>query len=414
VRDARDKFQRELDRCGVAMLESAADALAHRQQIEAEIKTITARTDALGGGTIEKEFATAQTECADADVARRAVLVENAPAPATLEGARALAGRTAQQLREAEQHEAAARAKRKAAAERLCESSERIETHRQIFQKKKEEATDLTAQLKEMERAHGADDARAAKLVTLAAVRTEAQKRLDNTRRAIIELKPELLDRDRERLSRAISHYAAAQRDAEEKRATARGQFQRDGATDPQAEFALAHERLRDASERAAHEQRHAEAVGLLHKLFLAEQKSLSERFTRPLAAKISGYLACLFGPGARAELTLQGGNFQGLRLIRSEYGGGVFQFENLSGGTREQLAAAVRLALAEVLAETHDGCLPVVFDDAFAYSDPERVQELQRMLDLAANRGLQIIVLTCNPADYADLRPKHITLDAQ
>jgi hypothetical protein len=346
VRDARDKFQRELDRCGVAMLESAADALAHRQQIEAEIKTITARTDALGGGTIEKEFATAQTECADADVARRAVLVENAPAPATLEGARALAGRTAQQLREAEQHEAAARAKRKAAAERLCESSERIETHRQIFQKKKEEATDLTAQLKEMERAHGADDARAAKLVTLAAVRTEAQKRLDNTRRAIIELKPELLDRDRERLSRAISHYAPAQRDAEEKRATARGQFQRDGAT---------------------------------------EQKSLSERFTRPLAAKISGYLACLFGPGARAELTLQGGNFQ-----------------------------AVRLALAEVLAETHDGCLPVVFDDAFAYSDPERVQELQRMLDLAANRGLQIIVLTCNPADYADLRPKHITLDAQ
>ena len=59
---------------------------------------------------------------------------------------------------------------------------------------------------------------------------------------------------------------------------------------------------------------------------------------------------------------------------------------------------------MAEVLAADHDGCLPVVFDDAFAYSDPERVNQLQRMLDLAATRGLQIIVVTCNPADYAAL----------
>jgi uncharacterized protein YhaN len=45
---------------------------------------------------------------------------------------------------------------------------------------------------------------------------------------------------------------------------------------------------------------------------------------------------------------------------------------------------------------------LPIVFDDAFAYTDPERIQSLQRMLDLAATRGLQIIVLTCTPKDYS------------
>ena len=78
--------------------------------------------------------------------------------------------------------------------------------------------------------------------------------------------------------------------------------------------------------------------------------------------------------------------------------------FGALSGGTKEQVAAAVRLAMAEVLAENYGGCLPLVFDDAFAYSDPERVQTLQRMLYLAADRGLQIIVLTCNPSDYAGL----------
>jgi ABC-type thiamine transport system ATPase subunit len=70
-----------------------------------------------------------------------------------------------------------------------------------------------------------------------------------------------------------------------------------------------------------------------------------------------------------------------------------------------------MRLAIAEVLVSSHDDCLPLVFDDAFAYSDPERVQILQRMLDHAAVRGIQIIVLTCNPSDYWTLGAKTVTL---
>jgi hypothetical protein len=69
---------------------------------------------------------------------------------------------------------------------------------------------------------------------------------------------------------------------------------------------------------------------------------------------------------------------------------------------------------MAEVLCNDHHGCLPVIFDDAFAYSDPERVQTLQRMLYLAASRGLQVIVLTCAPSDYAALGAAHITMRAE
>ena len=64
--------------------------------------------------------------------------------------------------------------------------------------------------------------------------------------------------------------------------------------------------------------------------------------------------------------------------------------------------AIAFRLAMAEILAQEHDGCLPVFLDDAFTNSDPVRVALLQRMLDLAATRGLQIILLTCTPNDYS------------
>jgi hypothetical protein len=46
----------------------------------------------------------------------------------------------------------------------------------------------------------------------------------------------------------------------------------------------------------------------------------------------------------------------------------------------------------------------PIVFDDAFVNSDPVRTRAIQEMLDLAAARGLQVIVLTCNHRDYETL----------
>ncbi len=123
----------------------------------------------------------------------------------------------------------------------------------------------------------------------------------------------------------------------------------------------------------------------------------------------MTGYLQRLFGTDVQVNVTLQENQFQGLTLSRGSQG--AFSFDSLSEGAREQVAAAFRLALAEILAESHDGCLPVVFDDAFAHSDPERVQNLQRMLDLAATRGLQIILLTCTPADYAQMGAHEVRL---
>ena len=48
-----------------------------------------------------------------------------------------------------------------------------------------------------------------------------------------------------------------------------------------------------------------------------------------------------------------------------------------------------------------HDGCLPLIFDDAFTNSDPERVQGLKSMLERAVDRGLQIILLSCDATPY-------------
>jgi uncharacterized protein YhaN len=53
---------------------------------------------------------------------------------------------------------------------------------------------------------------------------------------------------------------------------------------------------------------------------------------------------------------------------------------------------------MAEVLAVAYEGTLPVLFDDAFANSDPERQIGVYRMLETASQQGLQVILLTCDP----------------
>ena len=107
--------------------------------------------------------------------------------------------------------------------------------------------------------------------------------------------------------------------------------------------------------------------------------------------------------------MNLSDTGIEGIDLIRP--GDPAFGFASLSGGAKEQVAAATRLAMAEILAADHDNCLPVLFDDAFAYTDPERTQALQRMLNLAAIRGLQVIVLTCTPNDYSAFGAREIRI---
>ena len=89
-----------------------------------------------------------------------------------------------------------------------------------------------------------------------------------------------------------------------------------------------------------------------------------------------------------------------------------AFSFDSLSGGTKEQFSAAIRLAMAEVLATDFDNKLPIVFDDAFTNSDKGRIRRIQPMLDLASSRGVQVIVLTCHPESYASLGAKKVMLN--
>lgn len=270
------------------------------------------------------------------------------------------------------------------------------------------QAARLAAVLQALLELHGDESQRRIRIADAQREKIGLEQELQALEDRLAALQPDRLAAELAGHQRSLTTQQDALDQAKQQIAATLALLQRDGATDPYAEQLEAKADLERAE--AAHriQLRRAKAMQHLAELFRDEQQRLSERFTEPLIGKIGDYLDCLFGPEGRAVLKLQDGVFQGLELIRQA---GPFPFEVLSGGAREQLAAAVRLAIAEVLAENHGGSLPLVFDDAFANSDPERVQSLHRMLELAARRGLQIIILTCNPADYSSLGARTILL---
>lgn len=413
VEEAQAELRKTLAAAGLKSVQEAAEAYAHRDELGSQIKAIQAELQGMGADTVAGELLESQNAVAAAEgnVGRLAAKAPDLQPPQDKAVAKALIKQCRAAVDAFEAKEIQARAIRDQAVQKLKSAEDRITSNKTDILKLVDQLARLKGQLGFLLQQHGGDDARAQALFQAQTAKKSAANLLQATANAIAALQPDFLPGDIARNKRSIQNGTQQRQEAQTKIAVAQAALLTDGSEDPQAALSISEARHRSATEHHESVLREANAVQLLSKLFREEQKALAELFTQPLADRISGYLQCLFGNQARAKVELQGNEFTGLRLSRSENGETTFNFDALSGGAKEQTAAAVRLAMAEILAADYNGCLPVVFDDAFAYSDPERVQILQRMLDLAATRGLQTIVLTCNPADYAALGAKTIAL---
>ena len=402
---AHQQLQQHLARCTVASVAEAGILLRRREALQGELREIDSELRGLGADKVEVALAQARQAlvAANAESERRATTLAALDAKAT----DATDPRTA--LEQAEHAEAVARADQEIAQRRWREAEQQTETMADTLRLAETEVGDLESRLRLQLEELGDDAARAQALATAEQAQRTAESALKERRAALARLAPEDLAADRQRLDRSLRQQQDKRDDALRQQADSAGRLRADGGSDPVAALKIAQARL-DAA-RARHDglARRAAAQRRIHELFTEERQALSDQLTRPLAERVTGYLQRVFGPEASLGLRLEDGAFTGLALGRGAQG--ATAFDQLSGGAREQVAAAFRLAMAEILAEAHDGCLPLVFDDAFAHSDPERVQKLLRMLDLAASRGLQIIVLTCTPADYAGLGAREIRL---
>ena len=147
-----------------------------------------------------------------------------------------------------------------------------------------------------------------------------------------------------------------------------------------------------------------------LLELFDTARSDLSSRYTAPISDGITSYLTPLLrNPDDACALNYAAKD--GLKDLSLQRDGLTLPFTALSGGMKEQLNAALRLAIADALRSGHDNCLPILFDDAFTNTDPERLQTVLAMLRKAVDRGLQVIVLSCDGSPYCEIADAVVTL---
>jgi len=97
----------------------------------------------------------------------------------------------------------------------------------------------------------------------------------------------------------------------------------------------------------------------------------------------------------------LQFGDYFEPTSVLPETLGSSVSLDNVSGGEREQIYLATRLALADVFAKEERQL--VVLDDVLAFTDPGRLARVMTILEEAAQH-LQILILTCYPVRYRSL----------
>jgi DNA repair exonuclease SbcCD ATPase subunit len=411
--DLRLRLQRMLDELGVFSVEKAAEAQLQRETMENEVSRLNHQLKLLIPETIASELVDESNQLA----ATKTSLVNLSEklgyfeAPTTKEGARALRQNFETELDVEDRRTELAKRLRDEAAHlvRQTEASfaarqTALEKYQRLLEQKQNEHQLLL-------NAFGNTQTRSATLATQESNAQTSRLRFEKTQTSIAELQPDLLKIDHLRMERCMAETQDRCKQLEEEQVSAKTLLRLDGSEDPKSALAQAVADADQAASELDSVQRRFQAYRLIDTLFSEEEQRLTALFTRPLEEKISGYLQCIFGPSAKVGLRFSENKFAPIALARASSGGVAFEFQTLSAGTREQTAAAVRLAIAEVLAEEYGGCLPLVFDDAFTNSDPDRVLKLQRMLDLAAGRGLQVIVLSSNPSEYTGLRAKRVTL---
>lgn len=412
LQQTEERLAALLESLGVQSAAEAASIADQRQQLDSRIALLENDLRKSGAQTVEDDLRKAELDCQELHgrVERlRSPACE--PLPADADGAWEQWARWRRELDAAEQTEGAARAEwdvRRGVWQALDEQ------HRQSsagLREDEQTLRDCETRLRQRLQDCGDDSARAEHLAQAAAALQQAVQEEHAAQQQLEALQPDTLGRDRERLQRSIEMQEKAILELQKRKADAGARLRLDGSSDPHAELGRAESAAAEAEDHLRSVRRQAQAARLLAGLYAEVRQSLSDSLSKPFARRITEYLQCIFPREAEAFLRLDGQRFTQFELRRP----GMEQpllFDVLSGGTREQFCAGVRLAMAELLAQEFGGCLPVLFDDAFAYSDPCRVKDLQRMLDLASQRGLQVIVLTCNPSDYAGLGARQITLE--
>ena len=133
----------------------------------------------------------------------------------------------------------------------------------------------------------------------------------------------------------------------------------------------------------------------------LVENREKSARNVAPVfAAKLNEVAKLFFGEGVDFHVTED-------FAIKSRYmDGSSVPINQLSTGAKEQLAILIRLTLSRLvqLGNDNNEGVPVIFDDEFGHTDPERLREMATLIE-GMGEDQQFIFMTCYPDKFDDFK---------
>ena len=177
------------------------------------------------------------------------------------------------------------------------------------------------------------------------------------------------------------------------------GRLRELSASEPYAALARAEENLAQLQGEFQREQVRVDAIRLLHEMVSELRSEAIATVGRPVEERASHIFHRIagrrLGPIRLTE------HFDPVSVLPESTGDSV-DLADLSGGEREQLHLAVRLALADVLGREERQLL--VLDDVLTATDTPRLARVHRILEEAAEAH-QIMILTCHPERYRGLK---------
>lgn len=364
----------------VPTVESARLAAAARIEADRQAHQAQELLDMLAPAGIDTLSAT----LAEADLAGAGAHELPLPALADLQSALnaliAAEDQAAQTLRARDADHAAAR-------ETAVKARAAAETAAQALDRAKSTAGDAATR-----------DARRAELLRTAAQTAEAQSSADTRLRDLTAAAPDLATTGAE-LKRATDAVAAAtsqRAQLAQRQASLTGEIRSlagQGIEERRDQTAGELEAARVAEARLA---RRTAALQQLQAALEAERRAAQETYFGPVQAELKPLLAILHRDAALS--------FDSDSLLPKGLTRGLAEetLDDLSGGTREQIAILTRLAFARLFAR-QGRHLPIVLDDALVYSDDDRIIKMFTALTRVA-QDQQIIVFSCRQLAFQDL----------
>ena len=156
-------------------------------------------------------------------------------------------------------------------------------------------------------------------------------------------------------------------------------------------------EKISDHEKRLAILNRKAQAARMLFTV-LEEHKSSAEKdYSIHFAKFINDLAKSFYGTDVHFEVS------DSFEILSRRMGATEVDVADLSTGAKEQLAILIRLALTQIVQVGEP--FPVILDDEFAHSDPDRIAMMNNIFsDFGDDQ--QFIMLTCTPEKFSGYKP--------